>query len=96
MAFVEDLTAFLNTDEFATAATYNGSTTINGIFDKEFFGADAGGMVAIEASKPVFHCRAADVATDAVGKTLVVSGTTYTIEGQEPDGTGMTKLILRQ
>jgi hypothetical protein len=39
-------------------------------------------------------CKAADVATDPAGGTLVIDSETWTIVRGEPDGTGMTRLVL--
>jgi hypothetical protein len=96
--FTEDLTAFFNTDEHATAATYNNGTasTVNGIFNNEFLALDPGGAVPIEGSQPTFTCASADVDSNPAGDTLAVSGTTYTIEASEPDGVGVVKLLLRE
>lgn len=92
MAFTEDLTLFFKTADFGVAATFNGSTTVNGIFDNEYAPAfdDEEG---VQTSLPRFTCATSDVA-DAVGKTLQVSSTQYTIVEEQPDGTGVTVLVL--
>lgn len=94
MAFTEDLTPFFDTDDFAVAATYNGSTTVNGIFDNGF--ASVGAGPGVEGSLPSFTCRAADVSSAAHGDTLVISGTTYSVVGVHPDGTGVMVLALSE
>jgi len=96
MAFTEDLTEFLDTAYgFAVTATYNGSTSVNGIFDAEYFEPDAG-FAGIQSAQPVFLCRTVDVASAAHGQTLVVASVNYKIVGVEPDGTGMTLLKLEK
>lgn len=92
MPFTEDLTAFFSTSDFGTAATYNGSTTINGIFDNDY----TEPMGRLQAASPVFVCRTADVSTAAHGQTLVINAVTYKIRGVEPDGTGITLLRLEK
>ena len=89
-----DRAAMLDTDEFAVAATYNGGAIVNGIFDNEYAGVLDGAGAPVESTRPVFYCRTADVASAVHGDTLVISGTTYNVVGVEPDGAGMTTLIL--
>ncbi len=96
MAFTEDLSEFFDTTYgFAVTATYNGSTSVNGIFDAEYFEPDAG-FAGVQSSQPVFLCRTTDVASATHGQTLVISGATYHIAGVEPDGTGLTLLKLEK
>jgi len=96
--FTEDLDAFLDSDEHATAGSYNagsGAVTIYGIYDKEYIDINAGGRTPIAGNMPVFLCKTSDVASDPVEDAITISGTAYTVIAAEPDGTGMTKLILR-
>jgi hypothetical protein len=95
MAFTEDLTVFLDDDDFAVAATYDGATSVTGIFDNDY-GAVLGGNAAIAGAVPAFICRAADVAADPRGKALTVSSTAYTVRDFQADGTGMMTLILER
>ena len=88
MAFTEDLTAFFDTDDFAVAATYDGSTTINVIFDAAYL--DVNG---IGGTNPTALCATADVAADPTGKTLVVNSVNYVIRGFEPQDNGATVLL---
>lgn len=91
--FAESLDAFLRTDDFAVAATYDGATTVNGLFDNGH--ADAFAGVAVAGSSPSFVCKAADVAADPRGKTLLIGSATYTIREFQPDLTGgLVTLIL--
>ena len=86
--FAEDLSVFIDTDDFASAASING-LTVNGIFGNEFIQVDF-----VESKKPVFECAAADVVGIAHGDTVTISSDTYKVRGIQPDGTGMVKLIL--
>ena len=86
---------FFNVDDFGVAATYAGGT-VNGIFDNEYFEADAGGMVAVAIQQPRFLCRAADVSSAAEGDAIVINSVDYTIRIVQPDGTGMTTLVLEE
>lgn len=76
-------------------ATYDGDTALAGIFDNGY--AEAGvGVVGVQGTGPQFVCREADVDANPTGKALVVNGTSYTVVRGEPDGTGMTRLVLRR
>ncbi len=66
---------------------------VRGIFDHEFLNeADT------ETRVPVFTCATADVISRELrkGSQLVISNETYKVRRHEPDGTGMSRLILEQ
>ncbi len=88
--FVEDITAFLATEEFATLATI-GATTVPGIFDDAY--QDVLGIVP--GSQMIFLCATASVASVAVGDSVTIDSTAYRIAEIQPDGTGMTRLLLK-
>lgn len=95
-----ELAIFFEADDFAVAATYTpvggASSTVNGIFDNEFFEADAGGFVAVATQQPRFVCKTSDVASAAEGDALIVNAVNYTIRIVQPDGTGTTTLVLEE
>lgn len=97
--FTEDPAVILGTPsspgEFATAALYDGGSTIMGIFDKryaedEFLTARTRGL------EITFHCPESSVAAEPEGKTLAINDVNYTITRGEPDGSGWTLLILHR
>ncbi len=97
MAFAENLDDFLDTTHgFAVAATYQGASTVNGIFDNEYFEDTVGQGAGAESTRPVFVCKASDVPTVAHGHTLLIGATTYHVIAVEPDGQGMTRLVLEK
>lgn len=71
------------------AHAYTGSIT--GIFDREYI--EAGDM---QGYHPVLTCVTADVTNVSVDSyvTRVADGVEYIVRVKEPDGTGMTQLIL--
>lgn len=91
MPMTEDATAFFNTDEFATAATFDSSTTVNGIFDNEYIDFDDD----VASSNPIFQCALSDVTSvaNALDKDLVIGSTTYTIRNARPDLNGFTVIL---
>jgi len=51
----------------------------------------------VESKKPVFLCKSSDVVGVAHGDDVVASDSTaYKVRGIQPDGTGITKLILER
>lgn len=88
-----DRLEFLDADEFAAAATFDGST-ITGIFQSGFAGAEYGAEVLVDSIEPIFTTRSIDVSGAVQGDTITIGGTVYTIRGIEPDGEGMTRLRL--
>jgi hypothetical protein len=88
MAFVEDAAPFLT--DFGIVATVGG-VSVRGIFDNA--AADPFGVVA--GTQPTLLIATADLGSAAVGTAAVIVGTTYSIAEIQPDGTGMTRLVLK-
>lgn len=97
MAFVEDHTAFM--PDFgvqATATTRHGEVvTLQVIFDNGYQLAGAGPM-GLASSQPSATARSADVADLITGSAIEIGGVSYTVAEQQPDGTGMTVLLLEK
>lgn len=95
-----DRATFVDTDDFAVAATYTpaggAAATVNGNFDSAYADVELGGAGAVEGEQLRFVCRTADVSSARHGDTLAISGTTYIVRGVRPDGTGMTTLWLEE
>lgn len=92
MAFTEDLSLFLSGSDFAVSATV-GAATVLGVFDKPHLSALGG---AVGTTDPSFTLKSSDVSANSIarGTTLTISGTAYSVREIEPDGTGMTTLLL--
>jgi hypothetical protein len=86
--FAENLAAFFDANGFATSATYDGATTVNVIFDAAYI--DTLGMAA---TSPVALGMASDFPDSAVGKTLLIGATTYTIRNRQPQDDGAFVLL---
>lgn len=87
-----DRLSMLSTDDFGSAATI-GTATVYGIFD------DAASAINIQTgevmqTKPQFTCRESDVTSLAIRGTVIINSVTYYVLEKQPDGTGMTILIL--
>jgi hypothetical protein len=90
----EDLTAFLDTDEFAVTAVWL-TFTIIGILDREFYAAE-GPESGVALRQPRFTMREADIpAAGAKNDTITISGKAFKVSGIERDGTGLATLTLR-
>lgn len=90
-----DRLALLSADDFGVAITV-GAETIYGIFDKDYL-AVSNGEVDVESDSPMVLVRSSDVTAQsiAVATSLVISSATYVVTSVQPDGTGMTRLVLR-
>ena len=97
-----DRLAFLDTTEFGISATYTlaagGSSTVQGIFDKEFREVVENEFGVGVATHPAgFTMREADLPGGyGDGDTMLVNAVTYTIRAHELDGTGMVSLRLEK
>jgi len=88
--FTEDFSEFFISDEMADDATI-GADTVAGIFESQFVEVNG-----IEGVRPVFTCEAAKVANIAHITTIKVKDYTYKVAGIQPDGTGLTSIILEK
>ncbi len=89
-----DLDIFFNSNEFAVDVTYL-AATIQGIFDAPFKSAVAGEM-GIESTLPQVLVKTSDVASAVHGQTMTINSVVYQIIGIQPDGTGMTSILLSE
>lgn len=66
------------------------------IFDNEFI--EVEGEPGVEGRQPTLTCRSTDLERLEVQKNsnLTVGPDNYRVQRAEPDGTGMTKLVLRK
>lgn len=92
MAWVEDLSPFLDTDTFAVTATIAGQPVV-GIFDNASVLSEGYDGV-METVRPVFVCQSADVDSVLYGAAATINSVQYKVRGTRPDGTGMTLIIL--
>ena len=74
-------------------AVWNGTTTVSGLFNNGFVAAQDG-QIGVESAGPTFTCRSADVSGLVHGHTLLIDSVTYVVRGHQPDGTGMTEIVL--
>ena len=86
-----DRTAMLA--DYGTTVTKADASTFTGIFDNDFLAVDVDES-EVESSEPTLLARTADVPSLAHGDTLTISAVSYTVRGIQPDGTGMTQIML--
>ncbi len=79
MPFTEDLTDFIDTDDFADTATINGAD-VDGIFERQY--ATVNGQ---DALKPTFYCSLSDVSGVAKDDGLSVNSADYVVHGIEKE-----------
>lgn len=89
--FAEDLSAFFDVaGGFAVNATIGG-LPVAGIFDNGYQAA-LGGM--LENTAPTFIAPTASVSALVQGSALTINATAYKVATVQPDGTGVTTLVL--
>lgn len=88
--FTEDISAFFS--DFGVLATLNGAV-VRGIFDAAYALGNVG-MSGMASTQPVFTLNTDALAGEVVGKTMQVNGGSYLVAAHEPDGTGMSRLLL--
>lgn len=91
--FDEDLTAFFHDTEFSVPATLPGGAVVQVIFEAphtSLFDGEAEGV------QPRATGRTVDLAALAYGAVITVQGTAYTVTANQPDGTGISMLKLRE
>lgn len=85
---------FFNPRHFADAAVFEGAQEpVLGIFDDASAVADVGEL-GMATTRPTLLLPGANVPANVRGMAVQVAGQHFTVEGAEPDGTGMTLLIL--
>lgn len=106
MAMTEDLSAFFNPSEFAVQTTLAG-VAVRGIFDNAYQLAEVGGA-GMACTQPTLTLPTAEVPervittlreyiyepTNPIDLLMEVNGTTYKVVAHEPDGTGVSVLLL--
>ena len=83
-----DLLALFDLDDFAVEVTLNGSS-IRAIVDY-----DDVEVMGDYSRWPVLTVRTSDLDGDPHGDTVVLAGTSYTIVNVDPDGTGVSRIVL--
>jgi len=70
-----------------------GVNTFNGIFEHSFLE-----LNSIAGEHPTFLAETSELSTYsvAVGDTITINGTSYTVRVLQPDGTGFTLIILEE
>ena len=93
MNYTEDLPAFL--DDFGVIAQ-GGTCTLNGVSAEGIFDNGYNASFGMDGTQPSLLVKSSDASGAVRGTAVVVNSVSYTVQGIEPDGTGMTKLILEK
>jgi hypothetical protein len=99
MPFAEDLDIFFSNDGHGSAFIYipdiGARIQAVGIFDNAYFG--AGDEIQVSGSQPRITYPSAKITPAPLyGEKLIHDNNHYTIVGIEPDGTGVTTLLLEK
>lgn len=90
MAFAENHDLLLDTEEgFAVQATFGAGSTAKGILDREY-----DETLGVQTRRKTFLCKESAVAALAVNQQVTIESQAYFVRVKQPDGTGMTTLVL--
>lgn len=78
--------------DFGQAVTVDGAS-VRAIFDAAY-AAGSVGAAGMAGVGPVLTLKTADVPASPVGKAAVVGATNYVVAEHQPDGTGVSLLLL--
>jgi hypothetical protein len=92
MSFTEDMTAYFSVGEFASTATLDG-LPIAAIFDAAYAQGQVG-TFGMASSQPSLTLSTTSVPANPVGMPVVIKGLDYLVASHEPDGTGVSRLLL--
>lgn len=70
-----------------------GDQTITAIFDNAFFNSEVGQTV-LDTTQPHFEAKTSDLAGLDREMTVTTAGATYSVQQIQPDGTGMSIVML--
>lgn len=84
MAFTEDRAAFFNVDELAVAGLYNGTTTVNGIFDLDYADVIQSEYPGVSSGRPAFRYNLDDIPAPTMGASMVIEGVSYLVRDSQP------------
>lgn len=87
-----DLASFLRTDELGDDAVYNGNS-----IDVQFYNEYDAAVIfdlEVESASPQAIARDSDIPNIAHGSEVTINSVVYKVRGVQPDGKGMTLLIL--
>ncbi|MBV5299486.1 MAG: hypothetical protein JZU64_15500 [Rhodoferax sp.] len=77
------------------SATIDGGVPVQGLFTDAYTSADIG-PYGMASSAPTLTLASADTPDSPVGKAVTVNDTNYMVRATEPDGSGLTRLILER
>lgn len=89
--FVEDASLFFA--DFRAASVTVGGTAVQAIFDNGYAPASLGGY-GVATTQPRITLATAQVPANPVGQACVVGSAAYVVAEHQPDGTGISVLML--
>lgn len=90
--FAEDISAFINPTEHATSVSVGG-VVVSAIFSNGYALGNVG-MLGMASSQPSITLKTSDVPASPVGSAVLIGSASYLVAAHEPDGTGMSRLLL--
>lgn len=101
MSFVSDFNRHLDTmlERLGEEAVYTPESgtpvTVRGIFDNAYVAIE-GDSVQVAGTAPRFTCKSSDIPDIQTDDSISIYGKDYTVVEIQPDGTGVTSLLLEE
>lgn len=92
------LEARVNTSVFKRLSNMQatvGGANVLGIWDNGFAAGNVG-MLGMASTQPSFTVPTASLVGEPVGQAVVANAVNYTVAAHEPDGTGVSRLLLER
>ena len=90
--FIEDFSTFFT--DFAVPCTVGG-VAMPAIFDAPGAQGNAG-LLGMSTTAPALLVQTSLLAGDPVGQSVAVNSASYLVAAHEPDGSGLSRLLLEQ
>ena len=91
--FDADLDEMFDSDDHGVVVTKFDASTFEGIFNNEFYAQDVG-SVGFDSNEQALYAATSSVSGVSKGDKLTIESIDYIVASLEPDGTGMTRLVL--
>jgi hypothetical protein len=83
-------------DRLAMLSDFGQTVSIDGSDVTAIYDEDYVESLDIAGTRPLLYCRTSDVESAGHGDSVEVDGIDYTVAKVQPDGTGLTVLILEE
>lgn len=85
---------FFSSEGFSIPVVFQNGLALYGIFDNAYQAVIAEGITPVSSVQPMLTVNTNDLTVDVHNELLTVNGSQYRVQDVQPDGTGVTVLML--